>query len=125
MEYTLEKLKQEGAEIFNLARSSRKRELLRDRLIRLITRYQFELFYESNEVLVDNIVRVRDCSRALRAILTEASDNLAGFSVVSALHDIGRGRARPDLQPGFYAELIHLIMGMQGRGPGLAFHARA
>lgn len=57
---------------------------------------------------------VRDCARVLRSILARYSDDRAGFSVVQALWDLARKRPRPDLGPGFFAELNHLFQGLSG-----------
>jgi len=113
--YTLEKLKKEGEDILRMAGSSRNLEVVRERLFRRITRYQFDVFDEVNRPSASSIVRVRDCTRAMRSIISPESDRMAGFSVVKALYDIAHDKNRPDLQPGFYAELIHIIKGMQGR----------
>lgn len=120
MEYSLEKLKAEGESFLNLAGSSPNLEVVRERLFRRVTRYQFDVFDEENKPSVKSIVRVRDCTRAMRSILRPQSDRMAGFSVTRALHDIARGKDRSDLQIGFFAELIHIFMGMEGRGPGAA-----
>lgn len=120
MEYTLEKLKAEGESFLRLAGSSRNLEVTRERLFRRVTRYQFDVFDEENQPSVKSILRVRDCTRAMRSILRPQSDRMAGFSVTRVLHDIARGRDRSDLRPGFIAEMIHIFMGMEGRGPGTA-----
>ena len=120
MEFNLQKLIAEGEGFIKLAGSSSSLEVVRERLFRRVTRYQFDVFDETHEPPVRSIVRVRDCTRAMRSILRAESDRMAGFSVTQALHDIANGKDRPDLQPGFFAELIHILMGMQGRGPGTA-----
>jgi lysine 2,3-aminomutase len=118
--YTLEKLKKEGEGFIRLAGSSRSLEVVRERLFRRVSRYQFDVFDEVNKPSASNIVRVRDCTRAMRSIIQPQSDRLAGFSVVKALYDIAHGKSRPDLTPAFYADIIHIIMGMQGRGKAAA-----
>ncbi len=120
MKYTPEKLKKEGEDIVRMARSSRNLEVVRERLFRRVTRYQFDVFDDVHKPSVNSIVRVRDCTRAMRSIIRPESDRMAGFSVVKAIFDIAHDNRRPDLTPAFYAELIHIIMGMQGRGPGMA-----
>lgn len=119
-EYTPELLKREAPSFFELAGSSRNLEVVRERLFRRVTRYQYDVFDEMVEPEVKNIVRVRDCTRAMRSILRPQSDRMAGFSVTKALYDIARGRSRPGLEPGFFADLYHIFMGMQGKGIGLA-----
>jgi len=120
MENTKERLIAEGRQFITLAGSTGNLEVVRERLFRRVSRYQFDVFDERHEPSVKSIVRVRDCSRAMRSILRAQSDRMAGFSVSQALFDIAHGKDRLDLEPGFYAELIHIIMGMQGRGPGTA-----
>lgn len=118
MEYTRERLEAEAGSIFRIAGSTHSFEVARERLFLRATRYQFDFYSGDIEPTVRNIVRVRDCARVFRTIMTPKSDRLAGFSVTRALFDLARGRDRTDLQPGFFAEMIYLIMGMQGRGPG-------
>jgi lysine 2,3-aminomutase len=120
MEYTVARLAKEGREFIELAGSSSSLEVVRERLFNRVTRYQFDIFDEKKTPPVNSLIRVRDCARAMRSILRPQSDRLAGFSVAKAFFDIASGKNRPDLHPGFYAEIIHLVMGMQGRGPGSA-----
>lgn len=120
MDYTRDRLLREAEEFMALAGSSSSLEVVRERLFSRVTRYQFDVFDERHLPTINNIVRVRDCARAMRSILRIQSDRMAGFSVTRALMDISNGKPRPDLGPGFYAELIHMVQGMQGRGPGLA-----
>jgi lysine 2,3-aminomutase len=120
MEFNLQKLIAEGGGFIKLAGSSSNLEVVRERLFRRVSRYQFDVFDETHEPPVKSIVRVRDSARAMRSILRAESDRMAGFSVTQALHDIATGKDRSDLQAGFYAELIHIMMGMLGRGPGTA-----
>lgn len=68
------------------------------------------------------LARVRDCTRVLRNILKKRTEELTGFSVAQALWDIGHGVARPDLTPGFYAEMIHIFLGLRGDGCFQAFN---
>lgn len=67
------------------------------------------------------LARVRDCTRVLRNLLKKRADKLTGFSVAQALWDIGHGVDRPDLTPGFYAEMTHLFLGLRGEGTYQAF----
>lgn len=60
---------------------------------------------------------VRDCGRALRGMFNRRADKLSGFSVTQALWDLARDRERPDLTPGFFAEMTHIIGGLKGRVP--------
>jgi lysine 2,3-aminomutase len=49
------------------------------------------------------------------SVFSERSDVKTGFSITKAIWDISRGRQRPDLKPGFYAELIHWTRGLEGK----------
>jgi lysine 2,3-aminomutase len=120
VEFNLKTLMAEGSQFMQLAGSARSLEVVRERLFRRVNRYQFDVFDDEHPPSIKSIVRVRDCTRAMRSVLRAQADKMAGFSVTQALFDIAHGKSRPDLQPGFYAELIHIIMGMQGRGPGTA-----
>jgi len=95
-------------------------EVARERLYRRINTNQFDTFGEQVDLYEGRIVRIRDCGHALKSIIKQRSDKLANFSVVQALYDIANDVHRPDLQPGFYAELYHLFMAIQGEGPGVA-----
>ncbi len=64
--------------------------------------------------------RTRDCARAMLGVLSAASDEKAGFSVSQALWDMGKGRPRADLGAGFYAEIIHVVWGLEGRSRGMS-----
>jgi lysine 2,3-aminomutase len=59
--------------------------------------------------------RVRDCARVLLILFSARSDSRTGFSAARALWDLARGEERSDLGPGFYAEMIHLVRGLEGR----------
>jgi len=65
-------------------------------------------------------VRVRDCGRVLQGMLLHRSEELSGFSVLQALFDIAHKKERPDLEEGFYAEMIHLLLGVRGEAQELA-----
>jgi lysine 2,3-aminomutase len=59
--------------------------------------------------------RMRDCTRAILGILSASSDEKARFSVTQAIWDLSRGVDRPDLEAGFFAEIIHFAWGIEGR----------
>ncbi len=70
-----------------------------------------------------SLARIRDCAKILVNLLKRQSDQLAGFSVAKALFDISRGISRPDLTPAFFAEMYHIFLGLQGKGPRKALDA--
>ncbi len=57
----------------------------------------------------------RDCIRAFRGILSARADRRASFSVARRLWEIARGAEPVDLGPGFFAELTHMIEGINGQ----------
>ena len=67
-------------------------------------------------------IQIRDCARILRNIIKKRSDELTGFGMAQALWDLGHNIARPDLSPGFFAELTHLFLGLRGEGTRQAFN---
>ncbi len=112
--YTLERFKSEAWGIFSMVERASSVEEAR----RLLFSHVSEEQYERCGIAAGSIVSlphiVRDCARAWRSILLVRSENAAGFSTIQALWELTRGRPRPDLQPGFYAELIHLSLGLEG-----------
>lgn len=86
----------------------------RTALYRRVTDYQFDANLEAHLRHHRDALLVRDCARAWRGILRKSTDERVGFSVIAALWDIAHDRPRPELKPGFYAELLHLFAGLEG-----------
>lgn len=105
-------LRNEGSEFLSGIDRYQKIETVRDVLLQ-----RAMLVYRNinSDTPAHILIRVRDCALALMGVLMERSDATSGFSVAEALWDIARGRQRDDLQPGFYAEMINWIRGMEGR----------
>jgi lysine 2,3-aminomutase len=118
--YNLYSLKQAADRFLDYIAGAANVEVARERLSRQISASVFDSFSGQPDLYKNKVVRVRDCARALSSIIRQRSDKLAGFSVVEALYDIARKISRPDLNAGFYAEMYHLFMGVQGKGPGRA-----
>ncbi len=116
--YSADYLRASLPEIFDLAGGAASEDDLRQDLSRFAYRMQFETFEDYDSFSEGTIIRVRDCARALNRILTRRSRDKAGFSVAGAVMDIAQGNPRPDLSPAFYAELLYLFLGLQGKGPG-------
>ncbi|MDJ0765091.1 MAG: KamA family radical SAM protein [Myxococcota bacterium] len=87
----------------------------RERLSRLVLKLRIENSMSRQNRWGQQIDRTRDCARSVLCILSARSDNVTGFSVTQALWDISQGRPRLDLKPGFFAEIIHLIWGIEAR----------
>jgi lysine 2,3-aminomutase len=62
---------------------------------------------------LDQII-VRDCARVWRGLLHPRSERLSGFSVLEALVNGACGREQGDLAPAFWAEICHLVRGVEG-----------
>ncbi len=116
--YTEENFRVEAADFLAIAGSASHLEVARERLFERVTRYQFDTFRENIALPEGKIIRVRDCAQALRNILKARSDSLTGFSIAKVFYDLARRVPRPDLQPAFYADLTHLIMGLETRVTG-------
>ena len=119
--FNAEDFKRVASDYLDLVANAANIEVARERLYRRISRHQFDTDADQKRLSEGKVIRVRDSSNALRGILKSRSDQMAGFSVVQAIYDIVRDVSRPDLQPGFYTDLVHMFMGMSGEGPVSAF----
>lgn len=117
--YNRQRFKETASEFLAIAGSSIHLEVARERLFDRVSQYQVDRPGKPDDFYRGNIIRIRDCARALRSMLEERSEGLAGFSVTQALFDLAHDRRRPDLTPAFYADLLHVLMGVQGIGPGV------
>ena len=110
-------LKKITPRVFALIKKANDIEALRQ----LLFNYTFKVEQDANDELsaddASRVARIRDCGYALRNIIKKSSEDAAGFSVLQALWDIGHNKERQDLKPGFYAELLYLLLGLQGQGP--------
>ncbi len=118
--YTAEYIKSEVPHFFRIAREARSIDSLRERLAMMAHQTSFDTFHDPDPNGSTAVIRIRDCAHMLQSILSIRSDHLAGFSVAGAIWDIARGKPRPDLMPAFFADLYHIIMGLEGRGPGIS-----
>jgi len=107
-------------EIVAIARHAKSVDELRTSLARLAHDMMFETFDEYDAFSAGSIMRVRDCAKVIVRMMTRRSEDKAGFSVARAIMDIAGDVQRPDLTPAFYADILHLFLGLQGRGPGKA-----
>jgi len=87
------------------------RGTLRERLMRLRVENSM---YKAAQWDRDAVMS-RDCTRTFLTLIAARSDELTEFSVTQALWDVARGIDRPDLGPGFFAEMTHLVRGIEGR----------
>lgn len=113
--YTADSLRKEGARLLHVVEKCRDPDVARDRLRQRVIQIHFDTLASGRELGSNILIRSRDCSMALLGVLSRRAADLASFSVSRALWDIAQGRPRDDLQPGFYAEMIHWIRGLEGR----------
>jgi lysine 2,3-aminomutase len=113
--YTLERFKSEAHAILALAKHASSLDEARRILFAHVTERQYERYVGGASSLGTLLPVVRDCARVWRGILLAGSAEAAGFNTVQAVLDIAQGRPRPDLQPGFFAELTHLVLGLEGK----------
>ncbi|MHB9027508.1 MAG: KamA family radical SAM protein [Candidatus Latescibacterota bacterium] len=112
--FTVEVFREEAKELLQSVTGIRTLQNVRKVLFLEVSRRQFDTLVGESEFKSHEVIVSRDCARALRLMFSERSDSLAGFSVPQAIWDIARGIPRPDLGPGFYAEMIHLVRGVEG-----------
>jgi len=115
--YTRKTLEKEGERILGLLRDCGSVEQARKCVYDWVKDLEFDPRRGNPDLLPGEAIRVRDCATALSGMVKAASDDRSGFSVAQALWDIARGVEREDLQIGFFAEMIHLIQGVEGRAP--------
>jgi lysine 2,3-aminomutase len=113
-------LRSKAPEIFAIAEQAASVDELRVSLARIAHDMMFETFDDYDTFSEGPIMRVRDCAKVMVRMMTRRSEDQAGFSLAQAIMDIANKKARPDLSPAFYAELLYLFLGLQGRGPGRA-----
>lgn len=103
-------------QVFEVARECRRKSSVRNRLTKLFSQLELEGARQVEGLSVTYMARTRDCAQVLRNMLKKRSDELAGFSFTQAIFDLARGIERPDLTPAFYADIYHILSGMQGKG---------
>jgi len=121
--YTARYLKKVVPQVFEVIRAAQDVDELRVKLSLYADRLEFSARSDAVQQDADFLARMRDCSLALKSMLRLTSETAAGFSLAQALWDIGHDRERPDLKPGFYAELLYLFLGLHGKGPRRALDA--
>lgn len=115
--YTQQQLKTTLPELFRIARRAHSLDALRKSTAKLVYTMSYEPI-EGQEAFSDGkIIRIRDCGYAINQIISKRSEEKTGFSMAQAIVDIAKDVVRPDLTPAFFADLYHLFLGLQGKGP--------
>jgi len=117
--YTPERFREVSKGILAIVQQAATVEEARKALYAHVSEEQYGRYDDDPISLGARLHIVRDCARAWRSMLTARSDQRTGFSNVQALWDLSRGISRPDLQPGFYAEMIHMALGLRGKAERL------
>jgi lysine 2,3-aminomutase len=111
-------LKMKVPQIFDIARSTESIEELRNKIYSYTLKKEYLTFDDYGSFAEGSIIRVRDEAHILYRLLMPRSEQKANFSVLQTIMDIAKGKPRPDLTPAFYAEILYLFLGLEGRGPG-------
>ncbi len=113
--YNRERLRRSASSLLAVVRGCPSFEVARDRLRARVSQLSFDTLRGRTELPSSELIRIRDCATAMGTILSDRADARAGFSVAQALWDIARGVSRDDLQPGFFAEILHMVEALEGR----------
>ena len=117
--YNRAALIRDNPRVFATALDCRGKSSLRNRLTKLFSELEVEAGRDE-ALSITARARIRDCGQVLANMLQKRSDELAGFSLAQALLDLARGVPRADLSPAFFADLYHILQGMQGLGSSVA-----
>jgi lysine 2,3-aminomutase len=115
VDYSLDSFKKEAAVLLNRLKDCTSLEQARKNAFEWVAGHECDSDNLTDKLLPGEVNRRSDCVRAFMDIIKPTSDKKAGFSVTQAIWDVARGQARPDLEAGFFAEIINMIMGIEGR----------
>ncbi|MBU2539186.1 MAG: KamA family radical SAM protein [Proteobacteria bacterium] len=115
--FTAKYLKKTNPLIFKLISRAQDIEELRGQLIDFTFTVEQQTVEEAAHDDASLLARIRDCGFSFRTILKKGSEQAAGFSILQALWDIGHNIPRPELSPAFFADLLYMLLGMQGQAP--------
>ncbi|HIJ89756.1 MAG: KamA family radical SAM protein [Desulfobulbaceae bacterium] len=114
--FTAKYLKKNNPLIFKIIARSQDIEELRSLLIDFTFAVEQQAVEEAGSDDASLLARIRDCGFSFRTILKKGSEQAAGFSILQVLWDIGHDIPRPELSPAFFADLLYMLLGMQGQG---------
>ncbi|MBN2231767.1 MAG: KamA family radical SAM protein [Deltaproteobacteria bacterium] len=113
--YTAEYVVSHFPRFFAALRAAEDIENARERLSKLIAAVENDVCRTESGFGQGARLRSRDCAEGLRNLVRPRSEQLAEFPFVQGLLDVAAGRPRGDLQPAFFADLYHLLLGLYGR----------
>lgn len=111
--------REDHGRVLSVVRDAADLDAARKVLYHYVTERQYEIHFDEPEHSCFEMAVARDCARVLRSVLSGSSDTRIGFSVTQALWDLARGVERPDLSKAFFAELSHLLHGLNGTPEGI------
>jgi len=115
--YNQDLFRKEAVHLLGAAANAGSLEVARERLCQRVMQTHTDALGQFFARWSHRALRSRDAMQALVSVLQARSDQLSGFSVAQVLFDLAAGRSRPDLSPGFFAELINWVKGLEGRAP--------
>ncbi|MBU1405419.1 MAG: KamA family radical SAM protein [Proteobacteria bacterium] len=121
--FTAQYLRKTNPQVFKIITRAEDIEELRGLLIDFTFNAEQTALEEVSQEDANFAARIRDCGIVLRSILKPVSEQGAGFSILQVLWDLGHNVPRPELSTAFYADLLHLLLGVQGKGPRKALDA--
>lgn len=99
----------------SILRSNDSMEDIRRNLLNHVNNLHFISYSGASVDIHDlDLVIIRDCARVWRGILHPRSEELAGFSVLRELINAAKGVPDPSLSEGFWSEIYHLVLGIEG-----------
>jgi len=113
--YSYETFREEARELLGGIENCSTLEEARRKLFDRVSAIYYDVI-GGGQLLSSNLrIRLRDCVNAFQGMLLHHSAKIAGFDMAQALWDIARQRPRPDLQPGFWADMIYLTRALNKR----------
>ena len=109
----------EADEWLPLLRQDTGLETIRQAVLTRVNQLHFNTYATHDHRHALDLVVVRDCAQAWQGLLHPRSEQLGGCSVLNALMETARGNSHPELSPSFWAEVCHLVRGIEG---GSRFH---
>lgn len=103
--------------LFDIAKKAATLDEFRRELSGYVHTMHYEILDDCDSLSERRIIRIRDCARVINRIFTRQSEEKAKFSVSQAIFDIAHNIVHQDLSYAFYAEVLYLFLGLQGKGP--------
>ena len=113
-DYTAKKLIAQAPWFFAIVRQTESMDELRKRLAEAILARRDHALENYDRKGRGMAIRIHECAQILSTMFRRRAERLSDFSITRAIRDLAQGRSRPDLQAPFYADLMHLLWGLDG-----------